>query len=67
MVVTASVGDSTNADIPALALGTTNWQRVIGLQEKGEPKATANRQALVEMSPESGSYILMLRRLKARD
>ena len=46
------------------AHGAVNWQRVTGLHEAGERRGSAYRQALREMSPESGSYTLMLRRLR---
>ena len=43
------------------------WHRVIQLDEAGGRRASAYRQALLEMSPESGSYTLMLHRLRAPD
>lgn len=53
------------AHVAESTLGAVNWQRVIGLDEAGGRRASAYRDALREMSPESGSYTLMLRRLRA--
>ena len=65
IVETISFESADDADVAEVALEAMNWQRVIGLDEVGGRKASAYRQALVEMSPESGSYTLMLRRLRA--
>ena len=49
--------------VQKLAPGAMDWQRVIGLHEAGERMSSKYQQALIEMSPEAGSYTLMLRRL----
>ena len=45
--------------------GMAGWYRVVRLEETGGHRASAYRQAVLEMSPESGSFTLMLRRLRA--
>lgn len=64
MVETGSF-DTGQANASPLSVGAISWRRVIALDEAGGRESTAYRQALVEMSPESGSYTLMLRKLRA--
>ena len=59
--------DSDEVEIPNVMRGEVRWQRVIGLGEAGGRRASRYREAVLEMSPESGSYVLMLRRVKSAD
>ena len=64
---TGSVEAVNKAGAFEFAQGVANWHRVIRLDEVGGRRDSPYRQALLEMSPESGSFTLMLRRLRAPD
>ena len=67
MVETGSANDVDHVRALELAGGIASWYRVTRLEEAEGGSLSAFRQAVIEMSPESGSFTLMLRRLRAPD